>query len=221
MMAYGLSLIDGIGMGAVSLLSAFTVMFYGAPFVLTRFDGRMTEAMLPATALEKFLFLGLYFFIGIPLLVFGVEFLLAYAMLLVNPGYDILSAAMVTYESYTNIEYLWWHSSEDVLVMTFCLWSVCYFKHNRGLKAILTGGAVFVAYGVVAMLYGVMLAVKTGYEAGIADLNEEQSRQVFTEFTASITGHLSSMIIVMDIVSAVVMLFMLWRIYICIKKYQA
>lgn len=202
--------------GAV-LTAPIAFMLYLAPIILARHDHRLIISMLPATAMEKMVSLGTYFFVMVPLMTYGVEYALAGITELIAPEYNFLIAALKTVgiENYLLIL----NQLDELIPLALCFWGVIFFKENRTLKAILVSVGGMIAMGVVGAVYGIIIAGKAVLDAKEAGV-EFDAEAFENDFSMQMAQYIEPIIIGFSILSVLIVAFVIWRSYRCIKNYQ-
>lgn len=202
--------------GAV-LTAPFSFMLYLAPIVLARRDNRLVTSMLPATAVEKVAFLAAYFFVMVPLMIFGVEYVLIGITELVAPEYNFVINVLeqVGIENYLIIL----NQLDELIPLALCFWGVIYFKENRTLKAILVSIGGSIAMGIVGAIYGIAIAAKAVLDAKAAGV--EFNPDAFEEdFSVQLAQNIEPLVIGLSVLSVLIIAFMIWCSYRRIKNYQ-
>ncbi len=218
---YGLAvlcqMVDWLAPVGAVLTAPFAFMLYLSPIILARHDNRLIMSMLPATAAEKITFLAVYFFVIVPLLVFGVEYTLVGITELIAPEYNfvIKALSMVGVENYL----LALNQLDELIPLALCFWGVIYFKENRTLKAILVAAGGMVAMGIVGAIYGIIIAGKAVVDAKAAGV-EFNAEAFEDDFAVQMAQHMNPIIIGFSILSVLLVAFVIWRSYRRIKNYQ-
>jgi len=205
--------------------TVISFMFYLAPAVLTRHDARMVEMLLPATALEKILVLGVYFLIAVPLMTYGIYYVVGSLIELVCPFATVIGrlSAMRHDMGVPTIIY----QATEVIPAATCLWVVMAVKRNRMLKAsIYTILSVF-ALGFIGMVCGVIMALKNGFIDGVKQLANDPSVQSgnltpeqMNELTSPFVTDMLPLMTCLGVISVIYLVFALWMTYRTIKKRQ-
>ena len=202
--------------GAV-LIAPFSFMLYLAPIILARRDNRLIISMLPATAVEKIVFLTAYFFVMVPLMIFGVEYALIGVTELVAPEYNFVINVLKQVGIDNCLIVL--NQLDELIPLALCFWGVIYFKENRTLKVILVSVGGMVAMGIVGAVYGIFIAGKAVLDAQEAGV--EFNAEAFGDnFAVQMAQHMEPMIIGLSTLSILLVVFVIWRSYCCVKNYQ-
>ena len=166
----------------LGLVLAFMYVF--SPLVFLKGgDARMVERMLPASALEKFLFYVSYLFVVIPLACFMFPWIAEKIYPVVFDTqhplagmFDISGA-----DIYQNNQIL-----AFVTGMVTCLYCVLHARSGRYIKAIAFSVMVYIGSSVISAIYTTKEAFMAGYEAGAKYVDNDEITQRVTE---SISGH--------------------------------
>ncbi len=203
---------------SIGVFGAFSFMFYWAPVVLCRHESRLTTTQLPVTAAEIAVVLFGYFFVVIPMLLFGIEYAFAGITHYIAPEMSILDKIMTNAYD-VEIE----HKGLYIALMIFfsvlpamlCLWSVVHFRQNRTLKAILVSGGVYIGTSVIAGIIAAIFAFKKGFEDGINGREFDEA-----SFANEVASSMVDLLVVMGFIAMVVVVVMAIRTYKEIKNYQ-
>ncbi len=217
-LGYLCQLVDWLAPIGVTFIAPFSFMFYWAPIVIARRDSRMITSMLPATAAEKIVFLALYFFVAIPVLIYGVELALIGLTQWLTPQYEfILSPVEVVRKTIGDVFVL--GQLDDLIPTALCFWSVIYFKENRTFKSLLVSGGALVAIGVAGAVYAAIFAVKMVLESAAS--GAELSGDAFADsLMSNIAANMEPFMIGIGVFSILFTIFMVWLSYRRIKTYQ-
>lgn len=205
---------------SMGIMGAISFMFYWAPLALCRHESRLTTTLLPVTAAEKTLVLLVYFFVVIPILLFGVEYALAGIVHYTMPEISFLDRALAKYEELeledkgllmVSTVFL------SVLPAMLCLWGVAHFRQNRTLKAMLTSCGVYLATSFVAGISGVILAFKKGFEDGMAGVAPATAEETFAR---AMVETMTDVFVVVGIVAMAASVVMAYLTHREIKNYQ-
>ncbi len=219
---YGLALlcqtVDWLAPVGVALTGPFSFMFYFAPIILARRDCRLVTTMLPATAAEKMAVLAVYFFVVVPVLIFGVEYALVGITELVIPEYNFIMAAYNAVGK--DLSGLFMFSQLDELIPAVtCFWGIIYFKENRTLKSILVAGGSLIALGVLGAVYGIIYVAKEVIDAQAAGVAIKEE-QISDNLAMHMANHMEPFLIGIGVVAVVYAAVMIWLSYRRVKSYQ-
>ena len=184
--------------------------------MLTRHDDRALTSMMPATALERWAIIVAYFFVAVPLLVYGVESIVMFVASLVFPGHE--SLRQIYNERVLGVNPSWIYDCGECVPPILCLWGVLYFKASRTVKSIAVAGASLGAMAMIGGMYSMVVAFKRGYEDGMCgrDMNPDFKE----EFLQETFSQLSPLFVIIGVMSLVAFVFMSWRCYMAIRNYQ-
>ena len=205
---------------SMGIMGALSFMFYWAPLALCRHESRLTTTLLPVTAVEKIVVLLGYFFVVIPILLFGVEYTLAGIVHYTVPEMSFLDRALAKYgELELEGKGMLMISSAflSVLPAILCLWGVAHFRQNRTLKAMLTSCGVYLATSFAAGISGVILAFKKGYEDGMAGMAPATAEETFA---TTMVETMTDVFVVAGFVAMAASVVMAYMTYREIKNYQ-
>lgn len=214
--AYACSWVEWLQPVGIAAIGILPFMFYLAPLMLTRHDDRALTSMMPATALERWAFIVAYFFVAVPLLVYGVESVVMFVASLVFPGHE--SLRQIYNERVLGVNPSWIYDCGECVPPILCLWGVLYFKTSRTVKSIAVAGASLGAMAMIGGMYSMVVAFKRGYEDGMCgrDMNPDFKE----EFLQETFSQLSPLFVIIGVMSLVAFVFMLWRCYMAIRNYQ-
>lgn len=224
--AAGLTLIVGllqlaggvVADASTGIIGALSFMFYWAPLVLCRYESRLTTTLLPVTAAEKAVVLFGYFFIVVPILLFGVEYAILGVFHYIMPEMSFIDRVLAEYgdkqiELRFMAKSLWIFFS--VLPVMLCLWGVVHFRQNRTLKAILTSGGAYLGTSFLSAFGVMLMAFMKGFEDGRSGRGFDKSG-----FHDYVMGSMENMFIVIGAIALVAVVVMAIRTYKEIKNYQ-
>lgn len=205
--------------------TVISIMSYFAPAILARRDSRMVEMLLPATALEKTVVLGVYFFIAVPLMTYGVYYLIGGLIELLLPFVTVigkLKAMRVEMGASTLI----YQVSEMVPVVT-CLWVVMAVKRSRMLKSVLYTILSVISMGVIGMVWGLIMAFKSGFIQKVKEIasnsainHDAMTPEQIQEIGATLAPDMSAFLLWCGILSIVYIIFAVYMTYRTIKTRQ-
>lgn len=203
-------------------VSVIAFMFYLSPLVLTRRDSRMTVTMLPATALEKSLVLIGYFLVVIPLLTYGVYYIVGLLCEWLLPVEPVIGRLLSMRQDYGGFQIIY-QVSEAVPVVT-CLWVVMIVKRNPAFKAVGYTLLSMFGLGIIGMIYGLIMAFTSGFVDSVKDVveasTENMSPEQVQEVAKPFVDEMMPLISVMGVLSVIYVLFVVYMIYRTIKTRQ-
>lgn len=217
-LAYLCQMVSWLAPVGAAFIGPFSFMFYWAPIIIARRDSRMITSMLPATAAEKIVFLALYFFVVIPILIYGVEFALVGLTQWLTPQYEfVLSAVTIIRETMGDV--FIFGQLDELIPAALCFWSVIYFKENRTFKSLLVSGGALVVIGVASVVYVAIFAVKMVLESEANGI--ELGGDAFVDsLRSNLAVNMESFMIGIGVFSILFTIFMVWLGYRRIKTYQ-
>lgn len=206
---------DVMAEASVAIMGASSFMLYWAPLILCRHDDRVVVTQLPVTAAEKWTVLVGYFFVVIPILVYGLIYALSGLVMWLTPEYEFYISM---YHKLPNLGHIVVTTRFiELLPAALCLWGALHFKTNRALMSMLTSAAVLVINGVLGGVWGMILAFRQGFNDAVA------GKDLITD-SDEIVSHVSQTMSVflewMGVACAIAFIVMLVLIYRKLKNIQ-
>ena len=205
--------------------TVISFMVYLAPVVLTRRDSRMVDMLLPATALEKLIVLGGYFFIIVPLLTYGVYYLIGGLFDMLLPITTVIEKLRMVRHNMGVTAFIY-HTTEAVPAVT-AFWTLLVVKRSRTLKVVLASVLSMMAMGIVGMVWGMFVAFTSGFFDGLDEIASDPSIKAgsltpeqMQEITEPLVADMLPFMTWIGIVSVIYVAFALWMSYRTLKTRQ-
>lgn len=147
------------------LAVALSFMYYWAPTVFSRSNGRAIEVMLPARSSEKAAFILLYTIVGISALVWLPQLLCYIAFTLISGDSSIFAAYdMVPLTTGKRIVAHMLSALQALVPLCTCLLAVFAYKKSRVAMGILWSIVSLIGMALVAMIYTIIYIASNGVE---------------------------------------------------------
>lgn len=199
---------------SVAIMGASSFMLYWAPLILCRHDDRVVLTQLPVTAAEKWTVLIVYFFVVIPILIYGLIYVLSGLVMWLTPEHEFYI------RQYAKFKDLVWMTIatrfSEWLPAALCLWATLHFKANRALMSMLTSGVVVIISGVIGAVYGVIMML-AGFNDAVAGKDPITDTDLLSN---QIIHSMSPLVTWVGALSAVAFIVMLVLIYRKLKNIQ-
>lgn len=218
---YGLTFLGHYTLGGtVGILSnglSSTVlgfMFYFAPVALTRRDTRIVETMLPATTVEKSVFLLGYFFVVIPVLLSGVYYGVGSALQWILGLNDVLFTSLsITDMPYTPL--VWASNMISAIVPAItCLWAVLVVARSRALMAMVWSVVSLISLSMLSGLITLAMMFANGFiEAIMKNPSIAESPDAMAAMGDPLMNTVTIVAIVTGALGLVYTAFAVWRVW--------
>ena len=165
-------------------------MFIWAPIVFTKGrDTRIVDRLIPASALEKFLFYMSYLFIVIGL----ACFLCPWMAEKISLEFDLFSmdgTEILTNERYVPGIFEWSNYLSTIAAMMTCFYFVIAGKRNRVVKAYLISICVSIFLSTLNTFYGVKEAIVSGYKEAAGQGSPASETEIAEMVSNALNDHL-------------------------------
>ncbi len=167
--------------------SIITFMFIWSPIVFTKGgDTRIVDRLIPASALEKFVFYMSYLFIVIGLACYLCPWI-AEKITLYQPY--IVNEENTANVSAVPMIYQWSQYLSTVAAMMTSLYFVIAARHNRIVKAYLISVGVSIFLSTLSTFYGVKEAIISGYKEATDNLSRVNETQIAEMVSSALNDH--------------------------------
>lgn len=195
-------------------------LFSLAPLILTKWgDNRIIERLIPASALEKFVFYMLYFLVAIPcsthVLPLAANYL--YSKIPLVSSEEMIQIYKLQFSNPMPIKLI--NFTGAILPPVACLYFVLKSKTGRIIKGVLSvfGAQIFV--GILGAIYGIVGVFNTGFDETLMgkDANSQQVEQFTKELMQEMVSKPIHTALVVSIIAISVIAF-IYLIYRHLKK---
>ena len=187
-------------------------MFIWAPVVFTKGgDTRIVDRLIPASALEKFLFYMSYLFIGVGLACYLCPWI-AEKVSLEFDLYSVDSTDIITNERYVPGIFEWSNYLSTIAAMMTCFYFVISSQHNRVVKAYLISVGVSIFLSTLNTFYGVKEAIISGYKEAAGQGSPANEAEIAEMVSSALNDHLHFSIFALAVNIGFILLLM-WLSY--------
>ena len=187
-------------------------MFIWAPIVFTKGgDTRIVDRLIPASALEKFLFYMSYLFIVIGLACYLCPWIAEKISLEIDL-YGVDSTEIIPNERYVPGIFEWSNYLSTIAAMMTCLYFVISAKRNRVVKAYLISIGVSIFLSTFNTFYGVKEAIISGYKEAAGSGSPASETEISEMVSNALNDHMHFSIFALAINVALIIILM-WLNY--------
>lgn len=187
-------------------------MFIWAPIVFTKGgDTRIIDRLIPASALEKFLFYMSYLFIIIGLACYLCPWI-AEEISLKFELYGTDGSEIITNERHVPGIFEWSSYLSTIAAMMTCFYFVMSAKRNRVVKAYLISVGVSIFLSTLNTFYGVKEAIISGYKEAAGQGSPANEAEIAEMVSNALNDHLHFSIFALSFNIAFILL-MMWLSY--------
>ena len=153
------------------LSTVLNFMIYLAPCIFVRRGDRFIETLLPATGVEKSLFIISYCLIFIPLVTLGLDAAVPQLLSTVWPIPDDAAAFATELNRAKAVMGggAWVQLAQEYIPLSTCMFCVMALKHNRMTMSIVWTIVSLVSLTVAGGILGIVVAVSEGFREGMID----------------------------------------------------
>ena len=206
---------DTVGILSGGLCSTvLSCMFYFAPVALTRRDTRIVETMLPATCAEKSVFLLGYFFVVIPVLLYGVYYGVGSAVQWIFGLYNVLFSVNVSV-IIQNTALVYASNVMSAIVPTItCLWAVLVTARSRALMGIVWSVVSLISLSMISGIGTLIMMFATGFfDAIMKNPAVAESPEAMESMGGSMLGSMTSILLIVGALAMIYNIFAVWRVW--------
>lgn len=187
-------------------------MFIWSPIVFTKGgDTRIVDRLIPASALEKFLFYMSYLFVIIGLACYLCPWVAEKISIELNL-FDKNSTETITNKQYVPGIFEWSSYLSTIAAMMTCFYFVVSAKRNRVVKAYLISIGVSIFLSTLNTFYGVKEAIISGYKEAAGQGSPANESEIAEMVSNALNDHLHFSIFTLAINIGVIILLM-WLSY--------
>ena len=187
-------------------------MFIWSPIVFTKGgDTRIVDWLIPASALEKFVFYMSYLLIVVGLACYFCPWIAEKISLVLSLS-DVDSAEILKNELYMPGIFEWSTILSTIAAMMTCFYFVMAARHNRVVKAYLISVGVSILLPMFNTFYGIKEAIVSGYKEATSSGIPANDREIADMVSNALNGHIHFSIFALAVNIGLVLLLM-WLSY--------